>query len=434
MQHPVFLNKKSVSVYFGLWALIMGVHFSIFYFIYFFPIEVALADSLIFNGLFCLAGISMWYIVRYSIPDQKNSWNVLFNHVAFLTLTLVVWNGLSFTILSTIFSHNKVYMDTLVISIPNKVISGIIFYIVIALIYYLFIYYIKIQEKVNVESRLREVLKETELNMLKSQINPHFLFNSLNSISSLTITNPEKAREMVIKLSDFLRYSVSHNATSFTTLETEMPKLTGLELLDLLEQPPLIIFSTAYDQYAIKAFEMNAVDYLLKPYSKERFTQAVQRALAQGANGIRSAAPVQNLVKTLDENPEFLQRIAVKSRHKVTVVPIDDIIYLEAEGDYCATFSVFGKLKNTKNLVPSTLVRRSLSFLYSSLSRSRMLFNPIPVPLRGWASGSKSLTIFISRYPFLYSQSITMLTCSVLSYTPCLMAFSNKGCSNITGI
>jgi LytS/YehU family sensor histidine kinase len=116
-------------------------------------------------------------------------------------------------------------MDTLMLSIPNKIISGIIFYIVIALVYYLFIYYIKIQEKVNVESRLREVLKETELNMLKSQINPHFLFNSLNSISSLTITNPEKARDMVIKLSDFLRYSVSHNATSFTTLETEMANI-----------------------------------------------------------------------------------------------------------------------------------------------------------------------------------------------------------------
>lgn len=225
MQHPVFLNTRSVSVYFGLWALIAGVHFSVFYFIYFFPIDVAIADSLIFNGLFCAAGISMWYIVRYSIPDQKNSWNVIFNHLSFLTLTLVVWNGLSYTILSAIFSKNKVYMDTLMISIPNKIITGIIFYIVIALVYYLFIYYIKIQEKVKVESRLREVLKETELNMLKSQINPHFLFNSLNSISSLTITNPEKARDMVIKLSDFLRYSVSNNATSFTTLENEMANI-----------------------------------------------------------------------------------------------------------------------------------------------------------------------------------------------------------------
>jgi len=117
-------------------------------------------------------------------------------------------------------------------------------------------------------------------------------------------------------------------------LDVQMPKLTGLELLDLLDQPPLIIFSTAYDQYAIKAFEMNAIDYLLKPYSKERFTQAVQKAIAMAGSGIMIAAPVQNLVKALDENPEFLQRIAVKSRHKVSVVPIDEIIFLEAEGDY----------------------------------------------------------------------------------------------------
>jgi two-component system LytT family response regulator len=117
-------------------------------------------------------------------------------------------------------------------------------------------------------------------------------------------------------------------------LDVQMPKLTGLELLDLLEQPPLIIFSTAYDQYAIKAFEMNAIDYLLKPYSRERFAQAVQKAIAMAASGVKQDMPVQNLVKTLDENPEFLLRIAVKSRHKVSVIPIEDIVYLEAEGDY----------------------------------------------------------------------------------------------------
>lgn len=225
MQHPVLQSRRSISVYFGLWALIMGAHFSLFYFIYYFPVEVSIADSLVYNVLFAGIGISMWYIVRYSIPDQKNIWNVVFNHIAFLTLTLAAWNGIAYAILSTIFSSNKVYMDLLMVSIPNKIISGIIFYIVIALAYYLFIYYINLQEKVKIESRLRMVLKETELNMLKSQINPHFLFNSLNSISSLTITNPEKAREMVIKLSDFLRYSVSNNTSSFTTLENEMANI-----------------------------------------------------------------------------------------------------------------------------------------------------------------------------------------------------------------
>ncbi|MEI6682883.1 MAG: LytTR family transcriptional regulator DNA-binding domain-containing protein [Bacteroidota bacterium] len=133
-------------------------------------------------------------------------------------------------------------------------------------------------------------------------------------------------------------------------LDVQMPKLTGLELLDLLEQPPLIIFSTAYDQYAIKAFEMNAIDYLLKPYSKERFTQAVQKALAQAGSGERAAAPVQNLVKTLEENPEFLQRIAVKSRHKVSVIPIDEVVYLEAEGDYVMIFT-----KDAKHLKEKTM-------------------------------------------------------------------------------
>ncbi|MEI6435681.1 MAG: histidine kinase [Bacteroidota bacterium] len=225
MDHPVFLNKKSVSVYFGLWSLMAGGHFALFYFIYLLPIEISLADSLVFTGMFCIIGISMWYVARYSVPDKKNIWNVVFNHASFLALMLAVWNGLGYAILSTLFSSNKVYNELLVFWIPYRIISGVIYYIVIALVYYLFIYYVNLQEKVKVESRLREVLKETELNMLKSQINPHFLFNSLNSISSLTITNPEKAREMVIKLSDFLRYSVSSNNNSFTTLENEMSNI-----------------------------------------------------------------------------------------------------------------------------------------------------------------------------------------------------------------
>ncbi len=79
---------------------------------------------------------------------------------------------------------------------------------------------------------------------------------------------------------------------------------------------------------------MNAIDYLLKPFSKERFEQSLQNALSMAASGPKSSVPVLNLVKTLEEAPEFLQRIAVKSRHKVSVVPVDDILYLEAEGDY----------------------------------------------------------------------------------------------------
>jgi two-component system LytT family response regulator len=133
-------------------------------------------------------------------------------------------------------------------------------------------------------------------------------------------------------------------------LDVQMPKLTGLELLELLEQPPMIIFSTAYDHYAIKAFEMNAIDYLLKPYSKDRLLQAVQKAVTQAGTGEKSSAQVQNLVKTLEENTEYLQRIAVKSRHKVSVIPVNEVIYLEAEGDY-----VMIHTKDNKHLKEKTM-------------------------------------------------------------------------------
>ncbi|MFA5727627.1 MAG: histidine kinase [Saccharofermentanaceae bacterium] len=196
-----------------------------FYFFYDFTLEIALADSFAFNFLFCLIGISLWYIVRYSIPDKTNFWNVIFNHFTYLALMLVVWIGLPFTLLNYLFGAFKPYHDFLLISIPYRLFSGILYYTTIGMIYYLLIYYRNLQEKVQTESRLREVLKETELNMLKSQINPHFLFNSLNSISSLTITNPEKARDMVIKLSDFLRYSVSTNSKRFATLENELTNI-----------------------------------------------------------------------------------------------------------------------------------------------------------------------------------------------------------------
>ncbi len=225
MNHPVFIDRKSVSVYFGLWALVAGVHFSVFYFFYDFTFEIAGADSIVFNFLFCLIGISLWYIVRYTIPDKTNFWNVAFNHLTYLALTLVVWIGLPYTLLNWLFNGFKPYHDFLIISIPYRLFSGILFYALTGLVYYLIIYYKNLQEKVRTESRLRELLKETELNMLKSQINPHFLFNSLNSISSLTITNPGKAREMIIKLSDFLRYSVSTNTKRFNAFENELANI-----------------------------------------------------------------------------------------------------------------------------------------------------------------------------------------------------------------
>ena len=98
-------------------------------------------------------------------------------------------------------------------------------YGLIILTYYLFESLTNLSEKNAKEAKLETLVKETELKMLRSQINPHFLFNSLNSISSLTITNPEKARDMVVKLSEFMRYALSRKDEQPVTLQNELENL-----------------------------------------------------------------------------------------------------------------------------------------------------------------------------------------------------------------
>jgi LytS/YehU family sensor histidine kinase len=82
-----------------------------------------------------------------------------------------------------------------------------------------------LQERLQQEERLKNLVRDTELNMLKSQINPHFLFNSLNSIASLTMSNPTEAREMIIRLSDFLRYSLKHRENEYVALKEELGRM-----------------------------------------------------------------------------------------------------------------------------------------------------------------------------------------------------------------
>ena len=116
-------------------------------------------------------------------------------------------------------------------------------------------------------------------------------------------------------------------------LDIQMPKLTGFEVLDLLEAPPAVVFVTAYDTYALKAFEVHAVDYLLKPFSKERFEEALQRAVARTRTPGKSIA---GLLRATRGGNAPLERILIRDGAKVHVIPADSIIYIQAQDDYVA--------------------------------------------------------------------------------------------------
>ncbi len=152
-------------------------------------------------------------------------------------------------------------------------------------------------------------------------------------------------------------------------LDIQMPKLSGFEMLELIDDPPLIIFTTAFDQYAIKAFEVNATDYLLKPFSKDRFNGAVEKAI-KSLNSGKENAKLNNLLTDTKYSKEYLERIAVKQSNKINIVPTDEIEYFEAQDDYVMIYSEKGKFLKKKtmkffeeNLNPDDFLRIHRSYI-----------------------------------------------------------------------
>ena len=122
-------------------------------------------------------------------------------------------------------------------------------------------------------------------------------------------------------------------------LDIQMPGLTGFEILQHLNEIPQIIFSTAYDQYALQAFEVHAVDYLLKPYTRERFKHAIQRIRSEGQPN-----PIQPLAESLMMNSSnYPERILVQIGQKLINIAVADIVWIEADGDYARLITLNGK-------------------------------------------------------------------------------------------
>ncbi|MDN5329767.1 MAG: two-component system, LytTR family, response regulator [Bacteroidales bacterium] len=113
-------------------------------------------------------------------------------------------------------------------------------------------------------------------------------------------------------------------------LDIRMPRLNGFEILEVAEHHPAVVFSTAYDEYAIQAFEANAADYLLKPYSGERFRKAILKAMEK----VKSRTAMPDPLKMRENIPEGLNRIVTRHNQQLVIIPVDEIIYIEARDDY----------------------------------------------------------------------------------------------------
>jgi len=186
--------------------------------------------------------------------------------------------------------------------------------------------------------------------------------NYLNNFSNLEIAAEcENGFEGIKSINEF--------KPNLIFLDVQMPKLNGFEMLELIDEDLNIIFSTAYDQYALKAFEVNAIDYLLKPFSRERFDEAVNRVLDR----IVSAEPIIQMPKELSNKfvsmNEILKRIVVKHNQKIVIIPVEQIIYLEAQDDYVKIVTKDGaslkqnRMRFFEEHLPDSFVRIHRSYL-----------------------------------------------------------------------
>ena len=117
-------------------------------------------------------------------------------------------------------------------------------------------------------------------------------------------------------------------------LDIQMPEINGFELLEMLEDPPKVIFSTAYDQYAIKAFEVNAVDYLLKPYDTERFNLALERAIHSINSDEGQDDTIKKLLKSNQPSAQYLERLLIKQAGRIVIISCKEISSIKALDDY----------------------------------------------------------------------------------------------------
>ena len=225
MKHPVLTNKVRLILWWLVWFFLALGQSLLFYYAFGSFIGISIVDSLVSLLIYSGIGLSLWYPFSFFNTGEKRITVLISNLVASGALSITLWVLITKFIMTTVLPEQNNYQAYWTATFPYRVGSGVFIYGLIIMTYYLFVSLSDLSEKSAREAKLESLVKETELKMLRSQINPHFLFNSLNSISSLTITDPEKARDMVVKLSEFMRYALSRKDEQPVSLQNELENL-----------------------------------------------------------------------------------------------------------------------------------------------------------------------------------------------------------------
>jgi len=219
MKNP-FLNKKFSISYAIIWFVIIAAQVTILSLFTESNFISSIIQSCISNLSLALLGFGIWFVVKYNIGQNGTSQTILVFMLAGI-IVIGLWMGFNFVVQNLI---SKMSGGTVVFvnHVLYQFVIGIFLYTILILVFRLMILFHKYGEKVRSEEKLQNLITETRLNALKAYINPHFLFNSLNSVNALISSEPEKAREMLVNLSDYFRYSLKQKDNQFVSFEEEI--------------------------------------------------------------------------------------------------------------------------------------------------------------------------------------------------------------------
>jgi len=223
--HPILKNTKNLILYLIVWFGIIASYQAVLTFGIRLELKYALADNLISNILLLGLGLSFWYSAKYISFENNSVIKIFLSHIFGGIFISVLWLVISYYLINSLVTIDEVYSEFFLNTLPWKFLIGVLYYFLVTAFYYLVIYYSSYQERIIKEAELKNLVTQAELKSLKFQINPHFIFNSLNSMSALTVINPDKARSMILKLADFLRYTLASNERQTTNLSEELKNI-----------------------------------------------------------------------------------------------------------------------------------------------------------------------------------------------------------------
>ncbi len=304
-------------------------------------VQTALIDAFLTASLFAALIYALPYSSKFIEFNKSNIGSFAFTHLSGAILISGIWTSFHYYVFIKSFirpEEANFYNGTVI----WRLIIGVLIYLVIQIFVYLLLYYDKLLEKTKHETELKNLLTEAELKTLKFQINPHFIFNSLNSIAALTSIDPENAREMTIMLADFLRSTLSTNLRQTVPLREEIrqlnlyaqiekirfgDKFTYTETIDesLLESPvpnmimqPLLENAIKYGVYeALEAISIHMIaaksdNFLILTVEndfEDDCSQRKQKGNGVGLSNIKSRLALlygrSDLLKITKENSKF---------------------------------------------------------------------------------------------------------------------------------